>query len=250
MKQKVQTAILLGIIFPFTRDRKLVPALTGLIATLSGFTALIFVLMFAVAQGRNSPHYMLTSYVMLNLLAGLGWVAALRRLFTRMTPAWPQTAILIVVLVLQAGSGLAKYPYYFTYQNPLAPKSDKPAFPYGEGLELAAQYLAKLPDAKNSVALVYYSRGAFSYFYPGPVERFKPYFVDAGHEGDLKTALDGADYLVIYYAIQGHLDKYQPLLSALADVQPEKEIWLDGYKYAVIYRVDSFPPDVYKTLFP
>ncbi len=242
--------LLFGIWFPFTRDRKLIPPSMQLVSALAGFTALVFILMFALAQGRDSPHYMLTSYLMLNLLAGLGWVTALRWLSARAGRTWLQLAALSVVLVLQAGGGLAYFPYYFTYQNPIAPKSNGPAFAYGEGLELAAHYLSALPNSKNSVALVYYSRGCFSYYYPGPVERFKPYFVDAGHAADLKGALDGANYLVIYYAIQGHLDKYQPLLSALADVKPEKEIWLDGYKYAVIYRVDTFPPSVYQTLFP
>lgn len=229
--------LLLALPLLFQRTRELVPPSTGPLATLSGFTALVFVVMFALAKGRNSPHYMLTSYVMLNLLAGLGWVVALRWLSTRTSLTWLPVTALALVLVLQAGSGLMKYPYYFTYQNPLVPRSDKPAFPYGEGLELAARYLASQPDAKNATALVYYSRGCFSYFYPGPVERFKPYFVDAGHEADLQNALNGADYLVVYYAIQGHLDKYQPLLSSLADKPLVKEIWLDGYKYAVIYKL-------------
>jgi len=229
--------LLLALPLLFQRTRELVPSWTGSFAALSGFTALIFVLMFALAKGRNSPHYMLTSYVMLNLLAGLGWYAAVRWLSARTSFAWLSVTVLALVLILQAGSGLMKYPYYFTYQNPLVSRGDKPAFPYGEGLELAARYLASQPDAKNATALVYYSRGCFSYFYPGPVERFKPYFVEPGHEADLQNALDGADYLVLYYAIQGHLDKYQPLLSSLADQQPVKEIWLDGYKYAVIYKL-------------
>ena len=221
----------------FRRTRELVPPWTGPLAALSGFTALVFVVMFALARGRNSPHYMLTSYLMLNLLAGFGWYASLRWLSTRTSRAWLPVTALALILVLQAGSGLMKYPYYFTYQNPLVPRSYKPAFPYGEGLELAARYLASQPNAKDATALVYYSRGCFSYFYPGPVERFKPYFVEPGHEADLQNALDDADYLVIYYAIQGHLDKYQPLLNSLANQQPVKEIWLDGYKYAVIYKL-------------
>jgi hypothetical protein len=229
--------LLLALLLLFQRTRELVPPWTGSFAALSGFTALVFVVMFALAKGRNSPHYMLTSYVMLNLLAGFGWVVALRWLSTRTSLAWLPVTALALMIALQAGSGLLKYPYYFTYQNPLVPRGDKPAFPYGEGLELAARYLASQPDAKDATALVYYSRGCFSYFYPGPVERFKPYFVESGHEADLQNALDGADYLVIYYAIQGHLDKYQPLLSSLADKPLVKEIWLDGYKYAVIYKL-------------
>lgn len=229
--------LLLALPLLFKRTRELVPPWTGSLAALSGFTALVFVVMFALAKGRNSPHYMLTSYVMLSLLAGFGWYAALRWLSTRTNLAWLPATALALIIALQAGSGLMKYPYYFTYQNPLVPRGDKPAFPYGEGLELAARYLASQPDAKDATALVYYSRGCFSYFYPGPVERFKPYFVDAGHEADLQNALDNADYLVIYYAIQGHLDKYQPLLTSLADQQPVKEIWLDGYKYVVVYKL-------------
>jgi hypothetical protein len=229
--------VLLGILLPFTRTWRLIPPATKLVAALTGISALAFIVMFAVAQGRNSPHYLLTSYLMLNLLAGIGWYLFLRWFASRLNRGWIQVTALALILALQAGSGLAKYPYYFTYHNPLAPHSDKPAFPYGEGLELAAQHLSSQPDAKGATVLVYYSRGCFSYFYPGPVERFKPYFVDAGHEADLQNALDGADYLVIYYAIQGHLDKYQPLLASFANVTPEKEIWLDGYKYAVIYRL-------------
>jgi hypothetical protein len=180
---------------------------------------------------------MLTSYLMFSLLAGIGWFTAFRWLSAQTSRAWIPSAAFALVLLLQVGSGLAYYPYYFTYENPLAPKSDKPQFAYGEGLELAARYLASQPDAKTATALVYYSRGCFSYYYPGPVERFKPYFVDAGHEADLMAALDSANYLVLYYAIQGGMDKYQPLFASLADMTPEKEIWLNGYKYAVIYHL-------------
>ena len=115
-------------------------------------------------------------------------------------------------------------------------------------LELAAQYLAQKPDAKESVTLVYYARGCFSYFYPGKITRFKPYYVDAGYEQELLDALHGADYLVIYYAVQGSIDKYSKLIQTLANIQPDHEIWLNGYKYALVYRVDSFPPDVYDAL--
>ena len=229
--------LLLGILFPFMRDPKLATVSTRRISALMGIAALAFILMFGLAQGRNSPHYLLTTYVALNVLAGMGWFTASRWLAGRVRWAWLPNALLTLAVAAQAVSALAAYPYYFTYEDPLLPKGAKPQFAYGEGLELAAQYLAQLPGAKDSTALVYYSRGCFSYFYPGRTERFKPYFVDAGHEQDLADAMNSADYLVLYNAVQGGLDKYASLFASFANVKPEKEIWLDGYLYAVVYRL-------------
>jgi hypothetical protein len=95
---------------------------------------------------------------------------------------------------------------------------------------------------------VYLARGCFSYFYPGETERFKPYYVDDGHEQDLLNSIRSADYLVLYHATQGALEKYSQLLQALAVVQPIHEVWLDGYKYVVVYQVNTLPEGVYETM--
>ncbi len=247
--------ILFGILFPFTRRRELVrPNARWLALTLLA-TALAFVIMFGLAQGRNSPHYTLTSYGALNLLAGMGWYYAVQWIGQRLgflRSDWSRYAVLCAAVLVQIWSAAAFYPYYFTYRNPAlyALSSDKryPQFAYGEGLELAAQYLAKLPRAEESTALVYYARGCFSYFYPGQTTRFKPYYVDADHVQDLLDSLHEADYLVLYNAVQGKLEKYDRLISALADVKPIKEIWLNGYKYATVYRVADFSPAVFEAL--
>lgn len=247
--------ILFGILFPFTRRRELVrPNARWLALTLLA-TALAFVIMFGLAQGRNSPHYTLTSYVALNLLAGMGWYYAVRWSVPKLgflRSGWSRYAVLCAAVLVQIWSAAAFYPYYFTYRNPAlyALSSDKryPQFAYGEGLELAAQYLAKLPRAEESTALVYYARGCFSYFYPGQTTRFKPYYVDADHVQNLLDSLHEADYLVLYNAVQGKLEKYDKLMSALADVEPMKEIWLNGYKYATVYRVADFSPAVFDAL--
>jgi hypothetical protein len=245
--------LLLGIILLLAPSRDEVQRSARLAGTLAGVAALAFVVLFAVAQGRNSPHYILASYVMVNLLAGIGWYLLFRWLSRRTGKAWIPVACMAAILALQAGSALAQYPYYFTYQNPILARlqpPEGPAFAYGEGLELAAEYLASLPGAKDSVALAYYGRGCFSYLFPGQTERFKPYYVEAGHESELRQALDGADYLVVYPAVQGSLQKYAALFQALSQAEPLKEFWLDGYRYAAIYRVDAFPPGVYAALFP
>jgi len=242
---------LLGAFLPFFRTRELTQTIRQL-ATLLLVTAAAFILVFGIAQGRNSPHYLLASYLALNLLAGLGWFNALRWLAERI-PAQGrliQFAGLLLLATTQAWSALSFYPYYYSYRNPILYSAgwyaEYPQMPYGEGLELAAQHLSNLPNAKESVALVYYARGCFSFFYPGETTRFKPYYIDDGHEQDLLHEMRSADYLVLYDANQRKMEKYTPLFDALSDVAPTHEIWLDGYQYVTIYKIDDFPQTVFE----
>jgi hypothetical protein len=244
--------ILFGFALPFTSTREWVRPNRPLI-TLLFATAAAFILIFGVAQGRDSPHYIITSYLALNLLAGLGWFYIITQLvnrFAALRKEQIQYAGLSLLVFVQLSSAISFYPYYFSYRNPILYSSGMyaqfPQKPYGEGLELAAQYLGSLPNAKDSVALVYYARGCFSYFYPGETTRFKPYYVDAGHQQELVDAVQSADYLVLYYANQGGLGKYASLIKTLSVVKPLREIWLDGYKYVSIYEVSALPPSVFE----
>ncbi len=246
--------VLLGFALPFTRDRELVRPNRQLF-TLLLVIAAAFIFIFGVAQGRNSPHYLLACYLSLNLLAGLGWFQLLKWVADGFVASYgkqAQYAGLFLLLIAQAWSALSFYPYYYPYRNPILYVSGLyaqfPQKPYGEGLELAGQYLADLPNAKDSVALVYYARGCFSYFYPGETIRFKPYYVDDGHEAELLHEIRSADYLVLYYANQGKMEKYAPLFDVLSVVTPLHEIWMDGYKYVTIYEVSAFPPTVFEAL--
>jgi 4-amino-4-deoxy-L-arabinose transferase-like glycosyltransferase len=245
--------VLLGFSLPFTRDRELVRPNRQLF-TLLLVTAAAFILMFGIAQGRNSPHYLLACYLALNLLAGLGWFHAIKWVARRITAysGQIQYAGLTLLILAQAWSALSFYPYYYSYRNPILYAAGwytkYPQKPYGEGLELAAQYLSGLPNAKDSTTLVYYARACFSYFYPGETTRFKPYYADAGHEKELVSAITSADYLVLYYANQGKMERYARLFDALSAVTPLHEIWMDGYKYVVIYKVDEIPQTVFEAL--
>ncbi len=246
--------VLLGFALPFTRDRELVRPNRHLF-TLLLVTAAAFILMFGIAQGRNSPHYLLACYLALNLLAGLGWFQLVKWLAEHFPPLSGQQfqyAGMVLLVSMQAWSVLSFYPYYYPYRNPILYAaglySQFPQKPYGEGLELAGRYLADLPDAKDSTALVYYSRGCFSYFYPGETLRFKPYFADEGHEKELLREMRSADYLVLYYANQGKMERYARLFDALSTVIPLHEIWMDGYKYVVIYKVEDMPQTVFEAL--
>jgi hypothetical protein len=247
--------ILFGFAIPFSHDDDASGIRQQLFLPLWA-TAAAFVILFGVSQGRNSPHYILCSYLALNTLAGLGWFYILKRLFERFTANRIQTMVryasLFGLLILQLWSAAAYFPYYFTYQNPIlyqfSDNKDFPIFSYGEGLELAGQYLAHLPNAKNSTALVYYSRGCFSYFFPGRTTGFKPYYIDGMHAQDLLHAIRSADYLVVYNAVQGQPGKYEDYIKALSSLKPIHEVWLDGRKYVVIYQVNQIPESVYTAL--
>ena len=214
---------------------------------------LAFILLIGIAQGRNSPHYILTSYLSFNFLAGLGWYYFIQW-FSNLY-SWKENfryGCLSFLLILQIWSGLSYYPYYFTYRNPisyaLGENRDYPQFPYGEGLELAARYLSALPGAEDATAFVYYSRGCFSYYYPGRSISFRPYYVDGEHATDLLSNLQNADFLVVYTANQGKLEKYHSYLNILSKLEPIHEIYMDDYIYVQIYDVDSMPQEIFDAL--
>jgi hypothetical protein len=241
----------IGILFGFALLRQK-ESIYKILFTLLWITAAAFILMFGIAQGRDSPHYILCSYLALNLLAGLGWFYSIKALEDRFASLRLQYIVLPLLLFFQVWSAVPFFPYYFTYQNPVTYQyyddKDFPLFPYGEGLELAGQYLAGLPNAKDSTALVYYSRGCFSYFYPGVTNGFKPYYVDGAHAEDLLNSIRSVNYLVVYYPVQGQISKYAGYVKALTGAKPIHEVWLDGRRYVLIYQVDQIPESVFESL--
>lgn len=245
--------VLLGFSLPFTRDPEQAPR-NKLFFTLLLTNAVAFVLLIGIAQGRNSPHYILSSYLSINLLAGLGWFH-FAQWFGERFPSRKvvsQYFLLVVVLLAQVGSALVNYPYYFTYRNPILAAAgwykDFPHFPYCEGLELAAHYLASLPDAENATVFSYYSRGCVSYYYPGPTISYRPYYSDGEHTEDLLNNLNASEYLIVYYANQGQLAHHQNFVNAMSKAEPFHVVWLNGYEYVRIYKVDDLGPEIYEAL--
>jgi hypothetical protein len=215
-----------------------------------------FIALFGVASGRNSSHYLLTAYVAADIMGAAGYVFA-AEWPARYLPAqlWRRFAVPSVagaVVLLQVASALPFFPYYYTYYNPimeaLRPGRQNPAFGYGEGLELAAQYLAQKPDAANSTVLAFYGRGAFSYFYPGKTEQLKTAYGDEENVPDLVKTVETSSYIVLYYQLEHDRNSPANIMQALANVQPEKSIWMNGIEYIRIYRVDTLPTGFYTAL--
>ena len=78
------------------------PLLEKAVKSLIGYLALVaalFILMFGIAQGRDSPHYILTSFFCLDLIAGLGWGFGLAWLAERL-PALRRKGVRAALLVL------------------------------------------------------------------------------------------------------------------------------------------------------
>ncbi len=230
---------------------------TRLVLLFVFLTGGLFVVLFGVASGRNSAHYVLTAYVALDIIAAAGYLAASDWLGTRLSPAAGRVTLGLLVLLavgIQAGSALRFYPYYYNYFNPIMEASEPgrqdPNFGYGEGLDLAAAYLRGKPGAADSTVIAFYGRGPFSFFYPGKTEQLKPIYADAENVPQLRQILHSSQYLVIYYELEKDRQSPANVMRGLANVLPEKSIWLNNIEYIRIYRVDALPPDFYAALGP
>ncbi|HSR21693.1 MAG TPA: glycosyltransferase family 39 protein [Anaerolineales bacterium] len=228
-----------------------------LVLLVLAFTGALFIAMFGIAQGRNSAHYVLTSYAALDIIAAVGYCELVSRWAARL---WPAKARLVPALVvsgvvaLQAASALPFFPYYYTYFNPLMEASEagrqNPNFGYGEGLDLAAAYLDAKPGASEATAVAFYGRGPFSYFFRGETEPLKTVYAEAENVPQLQQVLRRSQYLVIYYALQHGRNAPANVMLALEDLTPETTIWLNGIEYVRVYALHELPSDFYDRLWP
>ena len=150
-------------------------------------TGALFVLLFGVASGRNSAHYVMFAYAAADILAGAGFVWAATWIGARIgSGGGPALAAAIATgaVVSQALSAAAFFPYYFNYFSPVMEAAEagrqNPNFGYGEGLDLAAAYLQAKPEAADATSMAFYGRGPFSYFYGGRTEPLKTVYAGCG----------------------------------------------------------------------
>ena len=216
--------------------------------TLSG---ILMLLMFGLAKGRNSPHYVMLTYAALDFWAALGLLGLVNWFTKRWADSkpWLNPAALTALIAIQAGMTLNFYPYYYTYFNPIMEArqtgTQNGNFGYGEGLDLAAQYLAQKNDAQSLTVLAYWGDGPFSYIFPGrsillPNNYYLPEMKDL-----LAKDLRRSDYLVIYYAYQKSMGRIMNLVNALEPYPPEKIIWMNGVEYIRIYDLRTLPKEFF-----
>ena len=217
----------------------------------------LFILLFGLAGGRNSAHYVLVSYAAMDILAAAGYVKA-AALWVRQPGMGKMRMLPALVagsaVILQASSALPFFPYYYNYNSPLMEALEagrqNPNFGYGEGLDLAASYLDQKPAAADSTVMAFYGRGPFSYFYSGRTDPLKTVYADAENVPQLLQNLQRSEYLVIYYALQHGRNSPPNVMRALEHATPERTIWLNGIEYVRIYALDSVPEDFFDRLRP
>lgn len=199
---------------------------------------------FLSLSSKKFDRYMLPSFMALDFLAAMGWVALLRR-----TPDWvarvramrwdavvryvPHAGVVVLAAVQAAGT-MRTQPYYFNYFNPAlggaSEARDVIMYGWGEGLDQAARYLNQKPDAQDLHVLAWYASGPFDYFFRGKSDTlpFEPIPLDR---------ISDYDYVVLYaHQWQRELPNRE-WLSYFRGRQAEHIIHLQDVPYAWIYDV-------------
>jgi 4-amino-4-deoxy-L-arabinose transferase-like glycosyltransferase len=224
-------------------------------------TAAMFILLFSLAQGRNTAHYIMTSHVSMDLIAGLGWGSLLGWLgikwkmgsSSKSKPKFGRSIMAgstALLIGLQLASAFAFYPYYYTYYNPVWTMitGQESVSDYGEGFELAAAYLAQKPNAESLKVFSFRGRGPFSYFFPGKTILLNPLFIEEPGMVSMFERLAEADYIVINDAFGHRTERTKLFVRGLSDVQPEYKIFAKAASPIYIYRVADLPPSFYELL--
>ncbi|MFN8412893.1 MAG: glycosyltransferase family 39 protein [Anaerolineales bacterium] len=214
-------------------------------------TAVMFILLFSIAQGRNSAHYIMSSYVSMDAIVALGWCALLGWLGTKWEKAnqlqvWAGAALIFFQLM----SAISFYPYYYTYGNPIIAMitGQEAVSDYGEGFEQAALYLSQKPNAASLKVLSFRGRGPFSYFFPGQTIILNPLFIEEPNMGSMRERLAQADYLVINAALGPRTERTKLFVSGLDGVVPEDVINIKGVSTIYIYKISDLPPSFYENM--
>lgn len=223
----VQLLGLIAVPFVLWRDRSNRKSLVILIA----FALLFFLaIQYSIKKGDR---YMLPDFVMFDMLAALGIVGVWQML--RQWWARPLIGALVVLaLGWQVWNLFELHPYYLAYRNPFFRSvAQGRTMGWGEGLDLAAEYLNQKAGAEDMLVLAYYE-GQFGYRFKGEV---------TGVERLTKETVEevGADYVVLYRTMQGRApNRWETkVLAQFADKEPEHVITLNDEEYVWIYKVSN-----------
>lgn len=204
---------------------------------------LLFVTVFTLFLGagdKKFDRYLAPIYAPLDIVAGLGWSSLLLSLGKKSAHSllrYAPYAAALVVIFLQAALALNTAPYYLAYYNPLLGGARQAAnvlpIGWGEGIDLAAQYLNKKPHVGKLEVVAYYASGCFSYYFEGRTRETS--FSTELTESDWQKFID-SDYAVVYIS-QRQRKIGSAILDYVAHLEPEHSIWINGLEYATIYKL-------------
>ncbi len=205
---------------------------------------ILFVLFLTFGE-KKQDRYILPVYPILGIVAAVGLVriSSLSRRSARAgkSPVSNlQTLLFVVILFLQGILVVFNYPYYFTYYNPLLGGIQVAervvTVGWGEGLELAAEYLNQKPDAEDMRVSAWY-QSTFAPFFKGEA---------ISYSQEKGKAMAG-DYVVFYInQLQRRFPDEELYHYFETRYQPEQVIPLKGVNYVVIYpgpRIQHYVED-------
>ena len=216
---------------------------------------LLFVLLFTAFMtvgAKKFDRYLLPIYPPLDLLAGVGWIAAVSWIRRQQAQRWEQVlapAIIMVAVLVQAAGTVSSYPYYFSYYNSMLGGTVRAPevmmIGWGEGLNQAAHFLNNQPGASERQVATGVWLTTFSYYYTGPVvsTRFEP---GAGVLEDWANS----DYYVLYVN-EKQREKISPdLAKYLAALKPVHVVQINGLDYVYLYDIRDLPPPEFLLVSP
>jgi hypothetical protein len=192
--------------------------------------------LFVTVANKKLARYYLPAFPIIDVFVvmGLFWLADQLANFSYLgrIRRWAVPLVGGVILLGQGGLTLDHYPYYFTYYNPLLGGTQAAARlitieGWGEGLNEAAAYLNRKPEARSLHVVVEMWCTTFS-----------PFFV--GKANCLNSSAGGimrADYLIYYYNIvQRNLEWTEQWRYFNKHHLPEYRVTLHGLDYVLLYR--------------
>ncbi|MFQ5577089.1 MAG: ArnT family glycosyltransferase, partial [Anaerolineae bacterium] len=215
-------------------DSPLFPTLYSLLLLLWFYTLTLF--LFGDFSPKKQDRYLLPLFPVLDILAVMGWFGlwqfftfyVLR--FTHYAPRVTYSVLALLLIITQAAIALPWHPYYLAYFNPLlgglSRAVETTLVGWGEGLEQAAAYLNRKPDAESLTVAV------------TPSQTFLPYFKGRGENFYTNDVALRADYVIIYRAQQQRLAPSPEIVREYMRRRPEKVITIKGVPYAWIFRND------------
>jgi len=214
------------------------------ILALLAFVVIYFLLM-SISK-KKFDRYLLPAHVLVDLLAGLGWMGFLRWIKTwfpeKIKALIPVFAVFVVAGQMWMTASV--FPYYHSYYNPLlggASKAQKVMMiGWGEGLDQAARYLSKQPRANKLIIYSWYANTLkINYVYWTKFDwlpRGLPISAPLSDE-EFEEMLQ-ADYIVTYVC-QWQRNSSSRLLDYLADKPIEHTVRINGIDYVYIYNMKA-----------
>lgn len=205
---------------------------------------LLFVMVFTFLMtlgAKKFDRYLLPVYPVLDLVAGIGLVAAASWVLRQRPSTFLAPGLVVVALLMQLLLIIPTYPYYLTYYNPLLGGLSKAPevmqIGWGEGLDKAARYFNDSDiDLDHTMVITWYREAMFSYFFDGRVTELH------GNQSRInELELLNSDYAVLYiHQWQRQLPSVE-FLAYFDRLTPKEVIQLNGLDYAKIYDIRQIP---------